>query len=466
MKTILHATNDFYGIWNPSHGPLNLSDSSVEILGYKAPGSNHHIPLQSLIHPDEVDTFQAHLKALLSAKSPALDCEFRLRTKPGPYRWFHMRGKITRRDRRGVAAEVAYAVRDIQSEKEQREEALASYERDERLRTAIEAGRLHAFEWDVVTDVIERSEQSAALLDFPGHNSRHTKHDFINRIHPEDRQGYIRALQSLNPERPDYRVVFRLSLQNGRVAWLEEAGRAMFGPDKQIRKVLGITSDVTEVRQSERALRELSRRLINSQEEERRRIARELHDHIGQEAALLCVQAQRVDSGVADEENTTRSDVHELYRRIQLLSSDISKLSHRLHSSELTFLGLAVAAERLCRDFAGQYGINVDYQAKSAPPLLDSAKSLCLYRVLQEALQNVAKHSHASRVTVKLHPAENELVLDVTDNGTGFDNGDTVAINSGLGVLSMRERINLVAGRFAIASKLGSGTKVTAAVAL
>lgn len=466
LKSILHATSDFYGTWNPSHGPLYLSDSSAAFLGYKVAPPNHHLVLESLIHPDEIDAFQSQLQKHLSGKSSALDCEFRLRTQAGPYRLFQMRGKVTRRDRRGAAAEIAYAVRDIQSRKEQREEALESYERDERLRTVIEAGRLFAFEWDVTTDVIERSGRSAALLGFPLDHSQHTRREFIDRIHPEDRQSYVRVVQSLCPERPDYRVVFRLLLHNGQVAWLEEAGRATFGPDKQLRKVLGINSDVTEVRRSERALRDLSRRLINSQEEERRRIARELHDHIGQEAALLCVQAQRVDSGIADEENTTRSDVHALYRKIQLLSSDISKLSHRLHSSELSFLGLAVAAERLCRDFASQYGINVDYQAKSAPSLPDSAKSLCLYRVLQEALQNVAKHSHASRVTVKLHSAENELVLDVMDNGTGFDSGESAAMSSGLGLLSMRERLNLVAGRFAITSTLGSGTRVTAAVTL
>jgi len=208
-------------------------------------------------------------------------------------------------------------------------------------------------------------------------------------------------------------------------------------------------------------LRELSGRLITSQEEERRRIARELHDHIGQEAALICVQAQRLDSGVADEEHTTRSDAHELYRKIKVLTSDISKLSHRLHSSELSFLGLPAAAERLCREFANQYGIDVDYQPKSLPATLDTAKSLCLYRVLQEALQNVVKHSRASHVVVELQTIENELVLKVRDNGGGFDVEKT---GSGLGLLSMRERLNFVGGRFAITSRRGSGTKVMATV--
>jgi PAS domain S-box-containing protein len=336
-------------------------------------------------------------------------------------------------------------------------------ESEERFRIAIEAGHMHAFEWDAASDVVHRSEHSPQMLDLPNGGSRHTKQELIDRMQPEDRQQYLRVLETLTPEKPVYKAVFRLQLGDGRTAWLEESGRAIYGPDGTLRKIIGITSDVTEVRQSERALRELSGRLITSQEEERRRIARELHDHIGQEAALICVQAQRLDSGVADEEHTTRADVHDLYRRIKVLATDVSKLSHRLHSSELSFLGLMTAAECLCRDYANQYGIDVDFQAKPLPPSLDIVRSLCLYRVLQEALQNVAKHSHASHVIVELHAVGNELVLKVRDNGNGFD---VEKSSSGLGLLSMRERLNFVGGRFAITSGQGSGTKLTANVTL
>ena len=336
-------------------------------------------------------------------------------------------------------------------------------ESEERLRIAIEAGHMYAFQWDVATDVVDRSEQSTTMLELSDPGSRHTKQELIDQMVPEDRQQYADAIAAAAPERPDYKTVFRLLLKDGRTAWFEESGRAIFGDDGKLRKVIGITSDVTEARGSERALRELSGRLITSEEEERRRIARELHDHIGQEAALICVQAQRLDSGLADEEHTTRSEIRELYKRIKTLASDISKLSHRLHSSELTFLGLSVAGERLCRDFANQYGIDVDYHADPLPSTLDSAKSLCLYRVLEEALQNVAKHSHATRVTVEIKALENELALKVRDNGHGFDVEKT---GPGLGLLSMRERLNFVGGRFAITSTRGTGTLVTAFVTI
>jgi len=334
-------------------------------------------------------------------------------------------------------------------------------ESEERLRIAIEAGHMYAFQWDVATDVVERSEQSLAMLELSDTSSRHTKQELIDQMLPEDRQPFADAIESVTPDHPDYKIVFRLQLKDGRTVWFEESGRGIFGDDGKLRKVIGITSDVTEARGSERALRELSGRLITSEEEERKRIARELHDHIGQEAALICVQAQRLDSGMADEEHTTRSEIRELYKRIKVLAGDISKLSHRLHSSELTFLGLSVAGERLCRDFANQYGIDVDYHADPLPSSLDSAKSLCLYRVLEEGLQNVAKHSRATRVTVEIKALENELALKVRDNGQGFDIEKT---GPGLGLLSMRERLNYVGGRFAITSTRGSGTLVSAFV--
>jgi PAS domain S-box-containing protein len=335
---------------------------------------------------------------------------------------------------------------------------------EERLRIAIDAGRTYAFEWDFATRIVRRSVKGAKILGIKNDASP-TKSEFMECVHPEEKQLYENTFQSLSPENSTYKVIFRYIRPDQKTIWLEESGRAFFHPDGKLLKIVGMASDVTEARQSERVLRELSGRLISSQEDERRRVARELHDHIGQELAILCVQAQRVDSGVSDEEHTTHSDVHELYRRIKEIAVDVSKLSHRLHSSELDFLGLSAAAERLCRDFANQYGIDLDYQIKKVPPRLDSAKSLCFYRILQESLQNVAKHSRATRVVVELHANAKELILRVDDNGIGFDL-ESVRFASGLGLVSMRERLKLIGGRLEINSEVGHGTHLVAAVVI
>ena len=333
---------------------------------------------------------------------------------------------------------------------------------EERLRIAIDAGRTYAFEWDFATEIVRRSVKGAKILGINS-DAPHTKSEFMECVHPEEKHFYENTLQSLSLEKSSYKVTFRYIRPDQKTIWLEESGRAFFHPDGKLHKIVGMASDVTEARQSERVLRELSGRLISSQEDERRRVARELHDHIGQELAILCVQAQRIDSGVSDEEHTTHSDVHELYRRIKEIAVDVSKLSHRLHSSELDFLGLSAAAERLCRDFANQYGIDLDYQIKNVPPRLDGAKSLCFYRILQESLQNVAKHSRATRVVVELHANAKELILRIDDNGVGFDL-ERARFASGLGLVSMRERLNLIGGRLELVSQEGQGTRLLAAV--
>lgn len=342
-----------------------------------------------------------------------------------------------------------------------RRAAQAVRESEERLRIAIEAGRMYAFEWDLATDAVLRSEQSKEILS-PLHTPvGPTKQDLINRLLPEDRQEYLASIRSLTPQHQEYKAVFRLPLDNGRMRWLKESGRAIFGTNGELAKVIGITSDVTEVRESECALRNLSGRLISSQDEERRRIARELHDHIGQELALLCMQAQRLACRFADPGYTTHSDAHELYSRLKAVAEEVSKLSRRLHSSELSYLGLATATTRLCRDFEHRFNVPVACHVEQLPSHLDGAKSLCIYRVLEESLRNAMKHSHATQVMVHLRSLVNEVALSVDDDGKGFD---VDKAGSGLGLLSMRERVHFVGGRFTITSTPGSGTKVTASV--
>jgi len=341
----------------------------------------------------------------------------------------------------------------------------ALQESEERLRLAVESGRMYAFEWNSNTDIVQRSSESSEILNLQDHCVPLTKAEFLERVHPDDREHYNNATESPTAQRPTYKTAFRFLTEGQRVTWLEESGHAFFSDDGKVHRIVGIVADITEAKQSERVLRELTGRLITSQEEERRRVARELHDNIGQELALLSVQAQRMDSGASEAEHTAQSDVHELYRRIKETATNVSNLSHRLHSSELEFLGLGSAVERLCRDFSRQYGIDLEYAVKDVPKQIVGGSSLCFYRVIQEALQNIAKHSHATHVELELVHRNGELSLKVSDNGRGFAT-KSPADNCGLGLLSMKERMNLIGGRFHLSSKMGQGTKIEATVAL
>jgi PAS domain S-box-containing protein len=333
---------------------------------------------------------------------------------------------------------------------------------EERLRLAVASGRMYAFEWDPATDKVSPSSESHKILNFGNGDTQYTKNELLERIHPDDRDSFAKAVTSPTIQDPTYKVTFRLLQEDGTTTWLEESGHAFFDSAGRIQRVVGMVADITELRQTERTLRELSGKLITSQEEERRRVARELHDNIGQELALLSVQAQRIDSGISDSEHTAHHDIHEVYRRVKDIAAKVSNLSHRLHSSELEFLGLRVAVERMCRDFGRQYRVDVDHEIKDLPAL-STAVSLCFYRIVQEAFQNVAKHSHATHVSLELVQRNGEIVLKINDDGQGFT-VHSASFGSGLGLVSMRERMKLIGGTLTIRSVIGRGTSLQASV--
>jgi PAS domain S-box-containing protein len=221
-----------------------------------------------------------------------------------------------------------------------------------------------------------------------------------------------------------------------------------------------IARDITERNRATRALSSVSRRLIHAQEEERARIARELHDDIGQRVALLSVELTELSKGPRKLEQTTK-----LQRLASDIASDVHALSHKLHSSKLELLGMTAAMNAFCREFAAQHHVTVDFDSQDVPRELPSEISLCLFRILQEALHNAAKHSGAEQMSVRLWEATGEIHLAVSDYGQGFEIG-VARTGSGLGLVSMEERLKLVAGRFSLDTHPGHGTRVQASVPL
>jgi signal transduction histidine kinase len=200
---------------------------------------------------------------------------------------------------------------------------------------------------------------------------------------------------------------------------------------------------------------------MSAQEAERTRVARELHDGIGQEIALLGIQMQRAATSIAPEPQALSARMQKLYTDLTAIGLHVSRLSHQLHSSELEYLGLSVAITQLCREFSEQYSIKVVCACTNIPAKLDNDIALTFLRVVQESLHNIAKHSGAKNVQVEVAGATDELTLSVSDNGAGFDLQESKAA-VGLGLISMRERIQLIGGEFAIDSTPGAGTRIRA----
>jgi signal transduction histidine kinase len=225
---------------------------------------------------------------------------------------------------------------------------------------------------------------------------------------------------------------------------------------------LVIAEDITERQRAEEARMDLTRRLINAQEAEATRIARELHDNIGQSLALLTMELDRTRLTLTDISNG-EARLGRLSAKLKNLSHVVGNLSHQLDSSGLEVLGLAVAIRSLCREFSEQYPIQVHYKSSGAPDDLSKDVSLCLFRVMQEALHNAAKHSKATNIDVELYGGPDSLRLSVSDNGVGFNLNASNA-KRGLGLISMRERLHMAAGKLIIISKPGLGTRVEAII--
>jgi signal transduction histidine kinase len=204
-----------------------------------------------------------------------------------------------------------------------------------------------------------------------------------------------------------------------------------------------------------------SRSLIEALEQERARIARELHDDIGQRLSLLTIELE-IQQNSRDLPAEVRSRLGELRKQSAEIATDIQSLPHRLHSSKLEYLGLVAAMRGFCKEFGE---LQNDFNAHDLPSPLSPAISHCLFRVLQEALHNSAKHSGMRHFEVRLWATSSEIHLTVADSGAGFDT-EAAKQNRGLGLISMEERLKLLDGTFSVESQLQRGTTIHARVPL
>ncbi|MGE5359262.1 MAG: ATP-binding protein [Bacteroidales bacterium] len=266
----------------------------------------------------------------------------------------------------------------------------------------------------------------------------------------------------------------RISRKDGRLACLRIGLSPVRDPTTdRVGSLVLVVEDITAQKAAEqpaergrdaaRAGQEVTGRLINALEAERSRIARELHDDIGQSLAVLIVQMLRAGKPVSGAVAKKHADIPELVSRVQKIAARVGRLSHELHSSRLEYLGLEKALRGACREFSEAHRVPVDFVCEHLPAELDNGVGLCVLRVVQEALHNVAKHSRATRVSIELKGGPTELALVVADDGVGFDVSQA-RLSEGIGLFSMRERVHFVGGTFDLSSAPDQGTRIEAHV--
>jgi signal transduction histidine kinase len=252
--------------------------------------------------------------------------------------------------------------------------------------------------------------------------------------------------------------------KDGTIRWMLGKGELLNKTGESVPRILGVTVDVSEVKRAQFQLQQLAKRLMEAQEEERKRISRELHDDIGQRVALLAIELDIMRQQFAAEDKGELGErLEQLQASTSELGTDLHLLSHALHSSKLKHLGLESALRELCHRMNSKPGTLVELNCGKVSNFVTEDEALVLYRVAQEALNNVLRHSSATKATIALHYSETNAILVISDNGRGFD---PAANSDGIGLVGMRERLRAVGGEFKISSAPGVGTSIYASVPL
>jgi two-component system sensor histidine kinase UhpB len=437
------------------------SPSVERVLGYppeELVGRN----ATELVHQDDLSrVLEAHRAALRDPGAAQRGVEFRIRRKDGCWRVFEALGSAFQY--RSAGPRAILTLRDI-TDRQRAEAALR--ESEERLRLTLDAAKCGIWDWDIPSDRVTWSERVYELHGLTPETFGGRAEDFLRAVHPEDVPLVGEAIRRALEERADYGVEFRVIHPTGETRWVWTNGQVLFGPDGTPVRMLGATLDATERRHGEEALRasheqlrQLARRLDEVREEEVTRISREIHDELGHALTALRLDLSWLVPKLRRNREPVRQKADEMLELVDDTIDTVRRIASGLRPPALEDLGLVAALESLLERFADQTGMRVELQATADD--VPKVARRAFYRIVQEALTNVARHSRASQVRVVLESSPDLVRLEVADDGVGIPPG--MIENPGtLGLVGMRERATALGADFKVEGGPGSGTTIRA----
>ena len=458
LRLAVHAGRMYAFEWDAATDMIVRSQECRGILDWiDDPTCDTARQFVTSVHPNDRERYVA--RQTLTPENPTYQNSYRVVRPDGSVIWLEASGHVYF-DAQGKVQRIIGMVTDV-TERKSTEEALR--ESEERLRMAAQAGRMYAYEWDVASDAVVRSPECVDLLGL-GSPVHTTRREMLNCLHPDD-HGMCGDLSAVTPQNPTLRARYRIVRQDGTWMWAEKTARAFFDEQGKMVRMIGMIADITDRMLAEEALSSLSRRLIEAQEQERFRIARELHDDISHRMVLLQIGLDEFMQNMDGQKPSARELLQDISELASEVSSDLHNISHQLHPARLDLIGLVATVADYCKEISRQHHLEVEFVHRDVPAEIPKDVALCLFRIVQEGLRNVVKHSGAAEAKVELSRDGHQIHLRISDQGKGFDPGPATG-QAGLGLISMRERLRLVGGHLSVQSEPSHGTRIRVRVPL
>jgi len=320
------------------------------------------------------------------------------------------------------------------------------------------------YDWHPARDELRWGGDYARILGYDERTMGTTTRSWTERVHPEDVSSVMQEVEACTRERRFYDLEYRFRRSDGSYLWMHDRGVPFFAPDGSLERIVGVFSDIGERKRAQLALRELSHRMVENEESERRTMHRELHDRVGQGLSALLISFDLLEHDLAQQRFAPAQRRLGEARALALKAVDDTRdVMADLRPPALDELGLLAALRVHAQTFAQRTGIETVASGREPAPPLEGAVQTALFRIAQEALINVAKHARATRAQVALEPLSPGVELRVVDDGVGF-NSEAAKQGRGWGLRTMRERAEAVGATLRIVSGANRGTSVSVQV--
>ncbi|MGH9258121.1 MAG: PAS domain-containing protein [Vicinamibacterales bacterium] len=447
--------------WNLETNAVVYSARWKHMLGYAGEEIEPHVSAwERLVHPDDRPRADQAHESVARGERATYEAEFRLRHKDGHYVYVLSRGFPVRREPGGPVVRIVGTHLDL-TERKRAETTLR--ENEERLKLAFAGAQEGVWDWNLDTGAVVYSWRWKEMLGYADDEIEPHVSAWERLLHPDDLERAYRVNESVKGGSLTYEGEFRLRHKDGHyVPVLSRGYPVRREPGGPVVRIVGTHFDLTARKQAEaeRARTELLTRLVLAQEDERRRIAREMHDQFGEQLTALAHRIRMLKDACGDHDDW-RAYVESIEAVAQQIDRDVDHLVWELRPTALDDLGLRAALANYVQDWSSRVGISATLHSSGLlDDRLPSDAETALYRIAQEALTNVAKHARAANVDVILERRADQVLLIIEDDGVGFDPAAGGATGQGFGLVGMQERAGLVGATVEIESSAGKGTTV------